>query len=85
MGREGDAQIGHLLRQAVAALGADVAVAAVAVDNARHERDVHERIEHLRRLRRAVDAHVYTLPYLFERQMGPDTWTELGAQLAKKA
>jgi anion-transporting ArsA/GET3 family ATPase len=51
---------------------------------AEHDRAKAQRT-HLRRLRRAVDAHVYTLPYLFDREMGPETWAELGAQLAKKA
>ena len=37
-----------------AAAESAVAVAATAIDNARHERDVHARIEHLRRLRRGL-------------------------------
>lgn len=51
---------------------------------AEHDRARAQRT-HLRRLRRSVDAHVYTLPYLFDREMGPDTWAELGAELARKA
>src|SRR5262249_58814161 len=37
-----------------AAAESALAVAATAVDNARHEREVRERIEHLRRLRRGL-------------------------------
>jgi anion-transporting ArsA/GET3 family ATPase len=39
---------------------------------------------HLRRLRRATDAHVVTLPYLFEPDIGLPEYEALGARLARK-
>jgi len=56
---------------------------AVAAALAEHDR-AHGQRAHLRRLRRAVDAHVYTLPYLFEERLGPDAWARLGHQLAPR-
>ena len=50
---------------------------------AEHDR-AHSQRNHLRRLRRAVDAHVYTLPYLFEDRLGPPEWERLGAALAAR-
>lgn len=44
----------------------------------------HAQRTHLRRLRRQLDAHVYTLPYRFETRLGPDQWAELGRELARK-
>ena len=56
---------------------------AIAAALAEHDR-AHGQRGHLRRLRRAVDAHVYTLPYLFEERLGPDAWARLGHQLARR-
>jgi anion-transporting ArsA/GET3 family ATPase len=55
--------------------------AAVAAALAEHDRARGQR-QHLRRLRHAVDAHVYTLPYLFEERLGPAEWEQLGRRLA---
>jgi anion-transporting ArsA/GET3 family ATPase len=59
-------------------LGSEPAVAAALAE---HDR-AHSQRNHLRRLRRSVDAHVYTLPYLFEERLGPTEWEHLGARLA---
>jgi anion-transporting ArsA/GET3 family ATPase len=55
--------------------------AAVAAALAEHDRARGQR-QHLRRLRRAIDAPVYTLPYLFEERLGPPEWEQLGRRLA---
>ena len=55
-----------------------VAAALAEYDRARSQRT------HLRRLRRAVDAHVYTLPYMFEVRLGATEWGYLGDQLARR-
>ena len=39
---------------------------------------------HLRRLRRSTEAHVVTLPYLFESEIGLPEYEQLGARLARK-
>ena len=39
---------------------------------------------HLRRLRRAADAHVVTLPYLFEGELGLPEYERLARDLARK-
>ena len=39
---------------------------------------------HLRRLRRSTGAHVVTLPYLFESELGLPEYEQLGARLARK-
>ncbi len=56
---------------------------AIAAALAEHDR-AHGQRSHLRRLRRSVDAHVYTLPYLFEDRLGPEHWAKLGHQLGPK-
>ena len=56
---------------------------AVAAALAEYDR-AHSQRSHLQRLRRAVDAHVFTLPYLFEELIGPEQWERMGALLAKK-
>jgi anion-transporting ArsA/GET3 family ATPase len=53
---------------------------AVSAALAEHDRAHGQRL-HLNRLRRSVDAHVYTLPYLFEERLGPAEWAQLGDRL----
>jgi anion-transporting ArsA/GET3 family ATPase len=56
----------------------DVHAALAAYERARAQRS------HLRRLRRAADAKVVTLPYLFESEIGLPEYEELGSRLARK-
>ena len=48
-----------------------------------HERSRAQR-SHLRRLRRATSAHVVTLPYLFESELGLPEYERLASQLARR-
>jgi anion-transporting ArsA/GET3 family ATPase len=64
--------------RAVADGRGDVRAALAAYERARAQRS------HLRRLKRATSAHVVTLPYLFESEIGLPEYERLGSRLARK-
>jgi anion-transporting ArsA/GET3 family ATPase len=64
--------------RAVADGRADVKAALAAYERARAQRS------HLRRLKRATDAPVVTLPYLFDAELGLPELERLGGRLARK-
>ena len=55
-----------------------VAAALTSYERARAQRS------HLRRLRRATEAHVVTLPYLFDGEIGLPEYARLARELARK-
>ncbi len=56
----------------------DVKAALTAYERARAQRS------HLRRLKRAAEAHVVTLPYVFDGELGLDDLERLGERLARR-
>ena len=71
--RELAARNGHRPDQTAAVLAA-----VASADRAAAQR------QHLRRLRRGARSSVYTLPYLFEEELGLEEYRELGERLARR-